>query len=69
MVKFAPGMSVEQAEGEKGQRWEVVRRGRFECWKVGGSGGEGTRGEGFVFRVREEGVEIERKEGEEEAGR
>lgn len=62
MVKFAPEMSVEQAEGEKGQRGEVVRRGRFEAWKVGAGPGQET-GEGFVFRVGERGVEIEREGG------
>jgi hypothetical protein len=62
VVKFAPEMSVEQAEGEKGQRGEVVRRGRFEAWKVGAGPGQET-GEGFVFRVGERGVEIEREGG------
>lgn len=52
VVKFAPEMGVEQAEGEAAQRWEVVRRARFECWRVG-------EGEGFVFRVGEGGVEVE----------
>lgn len=59
VVKFAPGTSVEEAEAERGQRWEVVSRNRFECWKVGGGG---NVGEGFVFRVRV-GVEVERGEG------
>lgn len=57
VLKFAPGMGVEQAEAERGQRWEVVRRGRFECWKVGSGGAR--EGEGFVFRVGGEGVSIE----------
>ncbi|KAH7402360.1 hypothetical protein DE146DRAFT_463662 [Phaeosphaeria sp. MPI-PUGE-AT-0046c] len=58
--KFKPQVSVEEAEGERGKRWEVVSRGRFECWKVG----VGVKdGEGFVFRVGERGVEIERDEG------
>jgi hypothetical protein len=55
VLKFAPEMGVEQAEAEKEQRWEVVRRGRFECWKVGGVKEE----EGFVFRVGRDGVEVE----------
>lgn len=62
VVKFAPEMSVEQAEGEKGQRGEVVRRGRFEAWKVGTGPGQET-GEGFVFRVGVRGVEMEREGG------
>jgi hypothetical protein len=60
VVKFAPGLSVEEAEAERAQRWEVVSKGRFECWKVG----VGVRdGEGFVFRVGERGVAVERREG------
>ena len=59
VVKFAPEMSVEQAEGEKGQRGEIVRRGRFEVWKVSTGPGQ-EAGERFVFRVGERGVEIER---------
>ncbi|KAF1948970.1 hypothetical protein CC80DRAFT_282504, partial [Byssothecium circinans] len=62
VIKFAPGLSVEEAESERAQRWEVVRRARFEAWKVG-SGGKGTgvgRGEeGFVFRVGRS-VDVER---------
>ncbi|KAH6633678.1 hypothetical protein C7974DRAFT_453128 [Boeremia exigua] len=49
--RFAAGMGVQAAEAERGQRWDVVRRGRFECWRVGGEG----RGDGFVFRVGREG--------------
>ena len=52
VVKFAPGIGVEGAEAERGQRWEVVRRGRFEAWKVGLE-------EGFVFRVGR-GIAIEK---------
>lgn len=71
VVKFAPGICIEQAEAERSQRWEVVSRGRFEAWRVGGTGGGSGRkghkdrdgGEGFVFRVGV-GVEIERVEGE-----
>jgi len=56
VLKFAPGISVEDAEKESVQRWEVVSRGRFECWRVG----VGARdGEGFVFRVGK-GIEMER---------
>lgn len=62
MVKFAQEMSVEQAEAEKGQRGEVVRRGRFEVWKVSTGPGQ-EAGERFVFRVSERGVEIEKGEG------
>lgn len=61
VVRFAPEMGVEQALAEGGQRWEVVQRGRFEVRRVGGSlGGEG---EGFVFRVGAQGVEVEREGG------
>ncbi|KAF2686105.1 hypothetical protein K458DRAFT_387118 [Lentithecium fluviatile CBS 122367] len=69
VVKFAPGMCVEEAEGERRKRWDIVERGRFEVWRVrpgagpGGGGKEkGKEGEGFVFRVGG-GVEIEREEG------
>jgi hypothetical protein len=51
--RFRAGVSVEEAEAERGARWEVVRRGRFECWRVGAEGR-------FVFRVCERGVEVER---------
>lgn len=60
VLKFAPALSVEEAEAERAQRWGVVQKERFECSKVG----VGVRdGEGFVFRVGERGVEIERAEG------
>jgi hypothetical protein len=55
VLKFAPAISIEEAETERQQRWEVVSRGQFECWKVGVGGKEG---EGFVFKVG--GVEIEK---------
>ncbi|KAI4685119.1 hypothetical protein J4E81_008932 [Alternaria sp. BMP 2799] len=59
VLQFAPGISVEDAEKERVQRWEVVSRGRFECWRVG----VGARdGEGFVFRVGK-GIEMEREGG------
>ncbi|USP78491.1 uncharacterized protein yc1106_05765 [Curvularia clavata] len=71
---FAAGISVEEAEQEREKRWEVVRRARFECWKVGmavqgstststttttTSGGGGRGSGGFVFRVGV-GIEMER---------
>jgi hypothetical protein len=59
VVRFAPEMGVEQAQAEGAQRWEVVQRGRFEVWRVGG--GPGGEGEGFVFRVGAQGVEVERE--------
>lgn len=59
VLKFAPAISVEEADGEGARRWDVVKRGRSECWKVG-MGIKG--GEGFVFRVGEMGVEVERAE-------
>lgn len=60
LVKFKPQVSIEEAEAERAARWEVVRRGRFECWRVG----VGVKdGEGFVFRVGERGVDVEREEG------
>jgi hypothetical protein len=56
VLKFAPAISLEEAEKERVQRWEVVSRGQFECWRVGA----GVRdGEGIVFRVGR-GIEIER---------
>ncbi|CAI6333699.1 unnamed protein product [Periconia digitata] len=51
VTRFAPGVSVEEAEGERGMRWEVVKRGRFEVWRVGGSGAAGE-----VVRFRIEGT-------------
>lgn len=59
VVPFAPGMSVEEAEREREQRGEVVRRGRVEVWRVGGAG-QGETG-GCVVRVGR-GVHIERDE-------
>jgi hypothetical protein len=59
VLKFAPAISIEEAEAERQQRWDVVIRARFECWKVG----QGVRdGEGFVFSVGERGVEVESEE-------
>ncbi|CAO2653324.1 Nn.00g027350.m01.CDS01 [Neocucurbitaria sp. VM-36] len=58
VLKFAPAISVEEAEAERQQRWEVVSRGRFECWKVGVGVGDG---EGFVFRVGRRGVVLEER--------
>jgi hypothetical protein len=58
VLKFAPALSVEEAEVEKNQRWDVVQRGRFECWKVGIGAGDGDR---FVFRVGDAGVEVEKE--------
>ncbi|KAF2628179.1 hypothetical protein BU25DRAFT_448143 [Macroventuria anomochaeta] len=62
VLKFAPEMGVEQAEAERSQRWEVVRRGQFECWKVG-TGVRDGEGEGFVFKVGPHGVEVAREGG------
>ncbi|KAF1843116.1 uncharacterized protein K460DRAFT_139779 [Cucurbitaria berberidis CBS 394.84] len=60
VLKFAPAISVEEAEAERQQRWEVVSRARFECWKVG----VGVKdGEGFLFSVGRRGVVVERSEG------
>lgn len=58
VVKFAPGMSVDEAEAEREQRGEVVGRGRVEVRRVG-SGGEG---EGVVIRVGQS-VSVERDGG------
>lgn len=56
VIRFAPTISVDEAEAERQQRWEVVGRGRFECCKVG----IGVKDdEGFMFRVGN-GVEIEK---------
>lgn len=47
------GISVEEAGTEQGLRGEVVRRGRFEVWRVGGEEGAPGRGGGVVgFRIR-----------------
>ncbi|ORY10062.1 hypothetical protein BCR34DRAFT_540030 [Clohesyomyces aquaticus] len=62
--KFGPAISVQETEMERSQRWEVVDRGRFECWKIRGSAGQGDGDmAGFVFRVGK-GVEIEEKDEE-----
>jgi hypothetical protein len=58
VLRFAPALSVAEAEVERAQRWDVVQKGRFEVWKVGVGVGDG---EGFVFRVGETGVEVERE--------
>ncbi|KAF2477161.1 uncharacterized protein BDR25DRAFT_251739 [Lindgomyces ingoldianus] len=60
--KFAPAISVEEAEMERLQRWEVVSQGRFECWRVK----LGVRdGDGFVFKaeVGGDGVWVEQDDG------
>jgi hypothetical protein len=54
VLKFAEGISVEEAEKERAKRWDVVTKGRFSVCKVGA-----REGEGFVFRVGERGVEVE----------
>ncbi|KAF2655136.1 hypothetical protein K491DRAFT_436952 [Lophiostoma macrostomum CBS 122681] len=70
VLAFAPGMSAEESEAERGARWEVISRARFECWKLGGSGGSGggegkdAEAEGFVFRVGR-GVSVEGEENKE----
>lgn len=58
VLQFKRVISVEEAEVERARRWGVVRKGRFECWRVGGVKDEG----GFVFRVGDMGVEIEEGE-------
>lgn len=66
MPRFEKGISVVEAGLEQGLRGEVVRRGRFEVWRVGGSGGgeeaapaggRGGAGRGGVvgFRIRGKG--------------
>jgi hypothetical protein len=59
VLPFAPGISVEEAERQRGQRWDIVKRGRFECWKVGVNGKGKKEGEGFVFSVGQ-GVGVEK---------
>lgn len=70
VTKFGPGMSVEEASGEKAQRWEAVTRSGFSGWvNWWGSGGwreevkEDLRrmeaGGSFKFRVGEEGVVVD----------
>ncbi|KAF9741905.1 hypothetical protein PMIN06_007982 [Paraphaeosphaeria minitans] len=58
VVPFAPGMSVEEAEAERGQRGEVVSRGRVEVWRVGG----GAEKDGVVMKIGR-GAVVEREEG------
>ena len=69
VTKFGPGMSAEEASGEKAQRWEAVQRGGFSGWvNWWGSGGwreevrEGLRrldgGGRFGFKVDEGGVNL-----------
>ncbi|KAK7183258.1 hypothetical protein DPSP01_011799 [Paraphaeosphaeria sporulosa] len=58
VVPFAPGMSIVEAEAERGQRGEVVSRGRFEVWRVGGGGEK----DGAVIRIGR-GVVVEREDG------
>ena len=70
VTKFGPGMSVEEASGERGQRWEAVTRSGFSGWiNWWASGGwreevkEGLRklegGGRFSFRVGDEGVAMD----------
>jgi hypothetical protein len=59
VLPFAPGISVEEAQRQRDQRWDIVKRGRFECWKVGVNGKGKKEGEGFVFSVGKE-VEVEK---------
>lgn len=59
VLKFASGISVEQAEQERNKRSEVVSKGRFEVRKVG----QGRDGNGFVFRVGSSGAQVQRREG------
>lgn len=59
VLKFAPTISIEEAEAEREQRWEVLRRGRFECWKVGTGVGEE---EGFIFSITVASVCVEKDE-------
>lgn len=61
VLKFAPAISLEEAEAERQQRWDVVSKGRFECWKIG-VGTVAREGEGFVFRVGKGGVCVEEVE-------
>lgn len=69
VTKFGPGMSVKEASGERGQRWEAVTRSGFSGWvNWWGSGGwreevrEGLRkldgGGGFRFQVGDRGVVV-----------
>ena len=59
VLKFATGLSVEEAEVERARRWDVVSKGRFRAWKVGA--GAAREDDGFAFRVGP-GVTIERGE-------
>ena len=70
VTKFGPGMSVEEAGGEKAQRWEAVTRSGFSGWvNWWGSGGWREeirerlraleRGGRFSFQVGHEGLTTE----------
>ncbi|KAF2845906.1 hypothetical protein T440DRAFT_472375 [Plenodomus tracheiphilus IPT5] len=48
VIKFTPAISVDDAEAERQQRWDVVSKRCFECWRVGT---ELKGAEGFVFTV------------------
>ncbi|KAF2458550.1 hypothetical protein BDY21DRAFT_205691 [Lineolata rhizophorae] len=63
--RFPAGISVQEAEAQRRMRQEVVERGRFVGWVVGGGGGremEERRGRGdgwgFEFVVDGEGVRV-----------
>lgn len=56
VVKFAAAISIDEAAAERQQRWQVVCRSRFECWRLAA----GLRdGEGFVFRNGMWEIEVE----------
>lgn len=56
VLKFAPAISIDEAMADSQQRWQVLSRGRFECWMAGSM----SNGEGFVFKVEQRAVEVER---------
>lgn len=56
--QFAPQMSMEECLRDREKRFDAVRKGRFIANVVSKREGETGAG-GFVFRIVEEGVEIE----------
>ena len=61
--KFAPGMTLEQAERDREAREKAVQEGRFTCWVdlwgVDGGGSGARKGGEFQFMIRDEGLDFD----------